>query len=77
MDISRETAALVQAALDVAGRTPLGVSEHTGIPRTTLLRRLTGTSPFTVAELEMIADFLGVPLLSLIPDTDTRPGNAA
>lgn len=77
MDISRETAALVQAALDVAERTPLAVSEHTGIPRTTLLRRLTGTSPFTVAELEMIADFLGVSLLSLIPDTDTRPGNAA
>lgn len=77
MDITRETAALVQAALDAAGRTPLSVSEHTGIPRTTLLRRLTGTSPFTIAELELIATLLAVPVHSLIPSTDTHPGTAA
>lgn len=76
MDITRETAGLVQAALDAAGRTPLAASEHTGIPRTTLLRRLTGASPFTVAELERIALLLDVPVHSLIPSTDS-PGNAA
>lgn len=70
MDINRETATRVQAALDAAGRTPLAVSEQTGIPRTTLLRRLTGTSPFTIAELDLISGNLGVPVHSLIPGTD-------
>lgn len=71
MDINRETASRVQSALDAAGRTPLAVSEQTGIPRTTLLRRLTGTSPFTIAELDLISVLLDVPVHSLIPSTDS------
>lgn len=77
MDISRETAQRVTAAIEAAGRTPLTVAEQTGIPRTTLLRRLTGTSPFTVSELERIALMLCVEVHSLIPSTDSNPGNAA
>lgn len=77
MDITRETARRVQAALDFAGRTPLAVSEQTGIPRTTLLRRLTGTSPFTVGELALIATFLDIPVHSLIPATDNAESDVA
>lgn len=76
MDISRETAARVQTALDAAGRSTLALSEQTGIPRTTLLRRLTGTSPFTVDELALIASNLDIEVHSLIPGTDNRQTNA-
>lgn len=70
MDITRGTAQKVAAALDLAGKSQLSVSEASGIPRTTLLRRLSGVSPFTVDELQRIADLLGVPVVSLIDGTD-------
>ncbi len=42
------------------------------IPKSTLARRLNGTSPFTVTELAAIADRLRVPLAALLPAADTR-----
>jgi len=44
----------------------LDMSERTGIPRTTLGRRLKGTSSFTVFELASIADSLGVSMVEVI-----------
>lgn len=58
----------VLAAMEAQGATRLGISESTGIPRTTLLRRLSGASPFTIAELEAIAKCLGVPVHTFIQD---------
>lgn len=66
MDITQGTARAVTAAMEAAGASQLAMSEATGIPRTTLLRRLSGSSPFTIAELERIADHLQVPVESLI-----------
>lgn len=48
----------VVAAMESRGKTNLGISEATGIPRTTLLRRLGGHSAFTVAELDAVAEAL-------------------
>ena len=60
MDTLKTTvAARVRAAIDAAGLTLLGLSEATGIPRTTLTRRLSGVSSFTVEELEALARELG------------------
>jgi hypothetical protein len=58
--VSRAVAGAVAEAIAANGHTQLSVSEATGIPRTTLLRRLGGVTPFTVAELAAIADFLGM-----------------
>jgi len=77
MDITRHTAERVAAGIEAAGLTPLAVSEQTGIPRTTLLRRLTGTSPFTVAELGLISAEIGVTPESLIGTTDNFGRGAA
>lgn len=76
MDITRGTAERVSAAIEAAGQTHLAVAEQTGIPRTTLLRRLSGAAPFTITELERVADLLDVPVHSLIPTTDKTAGAA-
>lgn len=44
----------------------VSLSEATGIPRATLIRRLQGHSPFTVAELVAIANHLGVTASDLL-----------
>lgn len=77
MDITRHTAERVAAGIEASGLTTLAVSERTGIPRTTLLRRLTGTSPFTVAELGLISAELGVAPESLVATTDNLDEGAA
>lgn len=66
MDITRVTAQAVTEALVESGKSQLSLSDETGIPRTTLLRRLSGATPFTVAELQRIAEALGVPVVSLL-----------
>jgi transcriptional regulator with XRE-family HTH domain len=54
--------------MEEQGRTEKGLAEATGIPRTTLQRRLTGTSDFTVSELDALARHLGIPLVELLAD---------
>lgn len=49
----------VAEAISEAGETSTSVADATGIPRSTLRRRLLGSSPFTVAELGLIAGHLG------------------
>lgn len=45
--------------MDSASVSTKALAEATGIPRTTLVRRLTGNSSFTVEELELIAQHFG------------------
>jgi transcriptional regulator with XRE-family HTH domain len=61
-----QVAKAVTAAIEAAGQTQLGISEATSIPRTTLIRRLSGATPFTVAELDAIADALGVSVTAFL-----------
>lgn len=50
------------------GATEKSLADRTGIPRTTLRRRLTGLSSFTINELHAIASHLGVSLLDILAD---------
>lgn len=53
--------ASVSEALSDAGRNKLWLSEQTGIPRTTLNRKMLGRqSEFTMTELLAVAEALGV-----------------
>jgi transcriptional regulator with XRE-family HTH domain len=44
-----------------------GLARVSGIPVSTLRRRLRGETPFLINELEWVAGVLGVPILKLIP----------
>ena len=70
MDSTRYAEAVaehVAAAIKKSGKPVLLISSETGIPRTTLQRRLTSpeTSPFTVMELGRISTSTGVPVSRL------------
>lgn len=54
----------------VRGVTQLGLAEGTHIPRSTLIRRLNGRSPFNVDELVDIAAHLGVDVVALVSAAD-------
>lgn len=56
---TKRRAELIGRAMRDAGFTPFTLAEATGIPRTTLGRRLLGTSPFNTEELDAIAAQLG------------------
>lgn len=61
MTRTEQVAAAVEAAMTTAGIGKDKLAERSGIPQTTLKRRLLGGSPgFTVDELERIASALGV-----------------
>lgn len=58
--INQQIAERVTAAIERAGKSTKGVSDETGIARTTLSRRLSGTSPFGADELILIGRVVGV-----------------
>ena len=57
----------VQTAMADQAVSRVAPAEATGIPRVTLVRRLSGRAPFTVTELAAVAGALGVPLTDLLP----------
>lgn len=65
-EVSRRVAGAVASAMVAAGTSQREVAGMTGIPLTTLNRRLTGRSPFLVTELASIASVLGVPVLDIV-----------
>lgn len=74
MDSTTYAAAVAQTverAIRQAGMTIAGVAAATGIPRTTLDRRLRsgGLSALSVSEVKAIADVLGVSAASLLTIT--------
>lgn len=66
----RTLAAEVASAIERAEQSTLSVSNATGIPRTTLIRRLNGNSPFTVTELADIATFIDMSPVDLLKTVD-------
>lgn len=56
--IRHQISALVRQVLEDKEITWITISERTGIPRETLRRRLTDHNPFTVEELQLIAESL-------------------
>lgn len=65
-------AAAVRAALDRAGITRRDAALRTGIPLTTLQRRLTGRSPFLVTELSALASLTGTTVSALATEAERR-----
>lgn len=66
--INEVTAEAVRTAYKNAGATIASLSEETGIPGTTLKRRLNGSTSFHLDELVRIAKALDVTLGALIPE---------
>lgn len=62
---SRGIATAVKLALKDAGISRRDAAERTGIPLTTLQRRLTGASPFLVTELAALASLTGTTVSAL------------
>ena len=60
------TAARVSAAVSQAGMSRLNLSEASGIPYTTLGRKLRGLSSWTVEEIDHVARALSVEPASLV-----------
>lgn len=58
--VSRRVAAVMGKALTDAGISRREAADRSGIPLTTLMRRLRGHSPFTYLELVTLADIAGV-----------------
>lgn len=58
----------VRAAMDQAGDSEVKLADDTGIPRTTLRRRLTGNSDWMTSELVAISKRLDVSLIELLAD---------
>ena len=63
---SREISRIVSEALGAAGISQRSAAEQTGIPLTTLSRRLTGAAPFLVTELAVLAKVLGTTVSALM-----------
>lgn len=60
----------VSEQIKSSGVTLVWLCEHTGIPRSTLVRRLNGSTPFDLNELERIASALRLDFIELFPPTD-------
>ncbi len=60
------TASKVAAAVEAAGLTRLHLSDATGIPYTTLYRKLNGHSAYTLDEIASIAAVIGVAPVDLV-----------
>lgn len=66
MDPRTATARKVASAIEAAKLTRQQVSDLTGIPKTTLLRKLRGHSSFTICEIASVAKAVGVKPAALI-----------
>lgn len=73
---TRTVAERVRVAMEENGQTPKGLADVAGVPRTTLLRRLTGNSSFTLTEIDALAPHLGVTVGDLLADEPTVDGAA-
>lgn len=66
------TAAAIKAALQRAGLSEAEAARRTGIPQTTLNRRLVGNPPgFSIAELSSLASLLGMDASDLLRQSET------
>ena len=74
--MAEEVARNVSQAIVTKGLTKQRVAEVTGIPYSTLSRKLLGRSEFTFTELAVVAEALNVSPSSLIPDAFTLKASA-
>lgn len=65
--LQESVAATVRAELARHNLSRTAAAHAAGMSRTLLWNRLRGETPFTVAELEAIADFIGIPVATFLP----------
>lgn len=63
---SQMVATRVSDLMVSSGVSTKALAESTGIPRTTLVRRLTGNSPWTLSELDLVAAHFGITPFDLV-----------
>jgi hypothetical protein len=73
---SRKIALAVSQALTDAGISQRSAAEQSGIPLTTLSRRLTGASPFLITELAVLARMLNTTVGALTTAAEARDSAA-
>lgn len=75
MSLAASVAGEVRAEMARARISGVALAGHLGKSHAYVSRRLTGVVPFNVAELQKIAEILGVPVEQLLP-TSTQAGAA-
>lgn len=60
LDAARWSADAVSEAIAASGRTRRSLSDETGIPYTTLNRKLAGKTEFSFSELFLLAEAMGI-----------------
>ena len=71
-DITETLAAATSDALMAAGITRRDAADRSGIPITTLQRRLTGRSPLNALELDTLAKLAGTTVRALVVEAERR-----
>jgi len=71
LSINSGLAGVVKTRLTEAGISLREAATRTGIPLTTLSRRLTGTSPFSADELALVASLFGIAVSDLAGEAET------
>lgn len=67
----------IRANLARIGMTQQDLGKRAGLTQSTMSRRMTGETSFTLAELYAICDVLGVPAYELLRDADRIPPQRA
>lgn len=67
-DVTERVAATVTTEMDRVGASINGLADATGIPFSTLRRKLAGHGDFTLGDLLAIAETLGVTPADLLPE---------
>ncbi|AOT24324.1 DNA binding protein [Propionibacterium phage B3] len=75
-DINLEAADMISAAIERSDTSRAEVATLTGIPLTTLRRKLMGRSPVNIEDIFLIAGALGIPPVSITPDVLTSEAAA-
>ena len=65
-----QTGRNVRAEMARAGVSQIDLAERVGLSQSGLSKRLRGVVPFDVNELDSIATALGVPVVSLLPQSE-------
>lgn len=68
--LATSVASRVSAQIEAAGVTEVWLCDKTGVPRSTMRRRLAGHSAFNLNELDRIAAALRVPVSVFLTDAD-------
>lgn len=68
--LAQTVASEVRAEMARQRVTHRALAEHLNLPQPSVTRRLNGRTVFDIAELEKVAEFLGVPVTNFMPSAN-------